>query len=115
MLFRQSMAMNDKVLPPEHINRATPMISLGRLLTAQGRTREALPLLRTAYDIRQNKLGPDNRQSALAANALAECLIAKGEFDHAGTLLNSSLAFFKKDKNPHDLKNTRALLARLPK
>ena len=115
ILFRQSMAMNDKVLPPEHINRATPMISLGRLLTAQGRTREALPLLRTAYDIRQNKLGPDNRQSALAANALAECLIAKGEFDHAGTLLNSSLAFFKKDKNPHDLKSTRALLARLPK
>ena len=115
ILFRQSMAMNDKVLPPEHINRATPMISLGRLLTAQGRTGEALPLLRAAYDIRQNKLGPDNRLSALAANALAECLIAKGEFDRAGTLLDSSLAFFKKDKNPHDLKSTRALRARLPK
>ncbi len=115
ILFRRGMTMNDSVLPPEHINRATPMISMGRLLLSQGRADSAQALLSRAYDIRRNKLGPDNRLSALAANALAECLLAQGKHKEAGKLLNGSLVVFQKDKNPHDLKATRALLARLPK
>lgn len=115
ILFRQSIAMNEQILPPGHINHATPMVSLGRLLKEQGAMPEALSLLQKAYDILTTKLGQENRRTALAANALADCLLAQGKYERAGTLLKNSIAFFEKDKNPHDLKDTRELLARLPK
>ncbi len=70
--YARARALQDKVLPSEHPDRAWPLVGMSRLLLAQGRPAEALPLVERAL-----QMVPEN-QRARTQFTLAEALWESG-------------------------------------
>ena len=74
-LFREALATLRQSLPPrKHVMTTDVLLAYGRFLSDAGRTAEAEPLLREAYDARRRTLGdrtsapPKRRRSSAAAS-----------------------------------------------
>jgi tetratricopeptide (TPR) repeat protein len=74
-------------LPDERELLGLSKLVLGNCVQRQGRTAEALPLLRESYFLLLSTLGEDNPKTLNAGVGLAAGLRASGEVDEAETLL----------------------------
>ncbi len=81
----------------DHITVMYPKLGLGRLYLKQERFDEALPLLKTALNVRREEMPvPSDWRIAEAETALARYHIAQGNAEEAKPLLESALKAFEK-------------------
>jgi tetratricopeptide (TPR) repeat protein len=76
LLYKQSLAIREKVLGPNHSEVAASLNNLVLLYGKQGRYSEAIPLARRALTIDEEALGPDRPKVASLLNNLAEPKVA---------------------------------------
>ena len=99
-LYRQALAIRQKVLGPEHSDTAMSLNNLASLLQDQGHLAEAEPLLRQALAINQKVLGPEDLDTATSLNNLAMVLKAQGRLAEAEPLYRQALAISQKALGP---------------
>jgi tetratricopeptide (TPR) repeat protein len=85
-LYKQSLAIREKVLGPNHSEVAASLNNLVLLYGKQGRYSEAIPLARRALTIDEEALGPDRPEVASLLNNLAELYRAQGRYADAEPL-----------------------------
>ena len=99
-LYRQALAIRQKVLGPEHSDTATSLNNLAVLLRDQGRLAEAELLYRQALAICQKVLGPEHSDTATSLANLASLLQAQGHLAEAEPLYRQALAIRQKVLGP---------------
>ena len=102
-LYRQALAIDEKVLAPNDPNLAIGLNNLAELLEDKGDYAGAEPLFRQALAINEKALGPDDPEVAGGFNNLAELLEDKGNYAGAETLLQRALAIDDKALGPDHL------------
>jgi tetratricopeptide (TPR) repeat protein len=102
-LYKQSLAIRQKVLGPNHSEVAASLNSLVLLYGKQGRHSEAIPLAWLALTIDEEALGPDRPEVATLVNNLAELYRAQGRYANAELLCKRSLAIREKVLGPDHL------------
>ena len=70
--MRRALAIQEKMLGPEHPNVATGLNNLAQLLQTTNRPAEAEPFMRRALAIDEKIFGPDHPNVARDLNNLAE-------------------------------------------
>jgi Flp pilus assembly protein TadD len=78
-MYREALAVSQKVLGPEHPDKATSLSNLAVLLQARGKLAEAEPMYREALAVSQKVLGPEHPDTAQSLNNLAGLLRAQGK------------------------------------
>jgi tetratricopeptide (TPR) repeat protein len=91
-LLRDTLAMREKALGPEHPDTATSLNNLALLLKAQGDFAGARPLLERALAIHEKALGPANRNTNRTRSNLARLLLMSGQPTEALTLGQAAVA-----------------------
>jgi CHAT domain-containing protein/uncharacterized protein HemY len=102
-LYKQSLAIRQKVLGPNHFEVAASLNSLVLLYGKQGRYSEAIPLAWLALTIDEEALGPDRPEVATLVNNLAELYRRQGRYANAELLCKRSLAIREKVLGPDHL------------
>jgi thioredoxin-like negative regulator of GroEL len=74
-------------LGEKHIRVTMPLVGLGTVLDARGRSSEALPLLRQAMAMRTAEFGTEHRLTVESETALAKCLLRLRKYGEAESLL----------------------------
>jgi tetratricopeptide (TPR) repeat protein len=116
LLLRQSLAIDEKALSPEHPNVAIRLNNLALLLSEQGNYDDAEPLCRRSVAIGEKALGPNHPDVATWLNNLALLLKTQGKYDEAEPLYRRALAIDEKALGPNhpgvasDLNNLASLL-----
>jgi len=117
-LSRRALAIDEKVLGPDHPEVATALGNLASLLQDKGDYAGAEPLFRRALAIDEKKLGPDHPLVATGANNLGLLLKDEGNYEGAESLFRRALAIDEKALGPDhpglaiDLSNLASILAR---
>jgi CHAT domain-containing protein len=111
-LFKEALAIDQKVLGPEARNTTVDLNNLAQIYFAQiyhasasqamDYFTKAEPLLKKSLAIRQKVFGPENPDTAQALNALGELYQYIGDFAKAEPLLKESLAIHQKVLGPED-------------
>ena len=101
--MRKQLEIVEAALGPEHVNIATSLNNLALMLTAQGRSEEAVALLLRALSIQEKALGADHPDVASTLNNLADALSWLGKVDEAQAGLERSLAIRVKQFGPDSL------------
>ena len=99
-LYRRALAINEKVLGPEHPETATSLSRLASLVQDQGDHTSARQLQERALAIREKMLGPEHPDVALSLNHLAIVLEAQGDITTARQLFERALAIREKTLDP---------------
>jgi eukaryotic-like serine/threonine-protein kinase len=94
-LTKRAVALKDKVLPPDHPDRALSLNTEANILVELNRSNEALKLLGRVYDIFVRAYGPSSTEAAVALNNQSESLIALGRPAEALTLARQSEVIWK--------------------
>ena len=94
------LAIEEKVLGPEHPDVAGSLYNLAYLYEFQGNYIEAEPLYRRAVVILENALGPEHPDVAPALNNLAELLRLQGNYPDAEPLFRRALAIHENALGP---------------
>ena len=89
--IREAQAIVESELPPESPDRTRPMLQLGGLFLAQGRSAEARPLLEQAYRTRRAAAPPHPGRIAEAAVLLGRFHRRFGNLDRAEALFAEAL------------------------
>src|SRR5262249_1215102 len=110
-LFRDALAIREKMLGPEHPDTATSLNRLSQLLDCQGDP-EALPLCERALAIREKVLGLEHPDTGSSLSSLAHLRWAQGDFAGAVPLYERALAIREKMLGPEH-PDTAASLAYL--
>jgi tetratricopeptide (TPR) repeat protein len=97
-LFRDALAIREKVLGPEHPKTATGLDNLATLLRDQGDFAGARPLHERALAIREKTLGPE--LTATSLTRLAMLLQDEGDLAGARPLHERALAIREKEFGP---------------
>ncbi len=95
-LFREAVAMGEKVLGREHPQVASWLNDLGLLYWATGRYEEAEPLEREAIATSEKALGRDHPEVAVRLNNLARLLNDTGRRGEAEPLFREAIAIGEK-------------------
>ncbi|MBX9687387.1 MAG: tetratricopeptide repeat protein [Candidatus Obscuribacterales bacterium] len=95
-LFKQALAMREKVQGLSHPDVAAQLDNLAAACDAQGNCAEAQQCVERALEIRKKSLGPDHPAVATTLNNLAGLCDSKGDCDHAEALLKQALAIDEK-------------------
>ncbi len=95
-LFQQTLAVDEKVLGPEHPDTATTLSNLAIVYGNQGKYAEAESLNQRALAIRENALGPEHTDVAVSLNNLALFYKHQGKYEEAEPLYQRSLAIKEK-------------------
>ena len=98
--YKRSLAINEKVLGPEHPATATSLTNLGALLDAMGDPAGARPYLERALAIREKVLGPEHPATAASLNNLGFLLKAKADLPGARPYYERALAIWEKVLGP---------------
>lgn len=115
-LYRRALAIEEKVLGPDHPEVASDLNNLALLLWDTNRASEAEPLYRRALAIAEISLGPNHPEVGRALNNLAQLLQASNRLQEAESLMRRALAIGEKTLGPDDpdvasaLNNLAALL-----
>ena len=80
---QRALAINEKVLGPDHRSTASTLNYLAMLYRAQGRYAEALPYYQRALSIREKALGPEHPDTAQSLNNLAVLFGTEGQYAQA--------------------------------
>ena len=99
-LYERALAINEKVLGPEHPNTALSLNNLARMLQAQGDLAGARPLFERALAINEKVLGPEHPDTAMNLSNLALLLQAQGDLARARPLYERALAIYEKVLGP---------------
>jgi eukaryotic-like serine/threonine-protein kinase len=91
-LLRQSLALREKIFPPDHPDVATSIVALGVLLATGLRHGEAIPLYRRGLASLEKSLGPEHPTVALTWNNLGISCMAVGRNAEAEASLRHALA-----------------------
>ena len=95
-LYREAIAVDEKVLGKEHPDLATGYNNLASVLTEQARFAEAEPLIREAIAIDEKALGKEHPNVATFYNNLASVLKEQGKFAEAEPLIREAIAIDEK-------------------
>lgn len=101
-LYRQALAIREKILKPEHCDIATSLNNLALLYQNEGRYVEAEPLYRRALVIVEKVLGPEHPTTAASLNNLALLLKTQGKHQEAERLYRRALEIKEKVLGPED-------------
>ena len=71
-MYRQSLAMEEKVIGPDHPDTALTALNLGVLLSREGRLTEAAVLCERALRSFEASLAPDHPRTAICRKECAE-------------------------------------------
>jgi tetratricopeptide (TPR) repeat protein len=99
-LFRDALAIREKVLGPEHPDTAASLTSLANLLHGQGDLAGACRLHERALAIFEKALGPEHPKTATGLDNLATLLRDQGDFAGARPLHERALAIREKTLGP---------------
>ena len=99
-LYERALAINEKVLGPDHPETATSLNNLASLLNTLGEYDAARPLYERALAIYEKVLGPDHPSTATSLGNLAGLLDTLGESDTARPLYERALAIYEKVLGP---------------
>lgn len=91
-LYRQALAMRERVLGQEHPDVAESLNDLGELYDHQGKYSEAESLYQRALAIREQALGPQDPKVAESLNNLGELYSHRGKYNEAESLYQRALA-----------------------
>jgi tetratricopeptide (TPR) repeat protein len=91
-LFERALAIDEKVLGPDHPGMATSLNNLGYLLGAQGDLSGSRPYLERALAISEKMPNPDHPDRALSLNNLGALLRAQGDLAGARPYYERALA-----------------------
>jgi tetratricopeptide (TPR) repeat protein len=97
-LFERALAINEKVLGPEHPETANSLNRLASLLWID--LTAARPLLERALAIREKVLGPEHPETATGLKDFADLLHDQGDFAAARPLYERALAIREKVLGP---------------
>jgi tetratricopeptide (TPR) repeat protein len=92
---RRALAIQEKVLGPEHPDTAWSLVSLGVLLRAQGDLAGARLYCERALAIREKVLGPEHPDTAWSLNYLGGLLRAQGDLAGARAAFERSLYIYQ--------------------
>jgi tetratricopeptide (TPR) repeat protein len=98
--YERALAIQEKVLGPEHPETATSLNNLGLLLQDQGDLAGARPLFERALAICEKALGHEHFETATSLNNLARLLQAQGDLAGAQPLFERALAIQEKVLGP---------------
>ncbi len=73
-LALEALEIADRVLPADHVDRASVEFVLGAVLAAEGRLEESVEILRAATDVFERLLGPRDPNTLLARKSLVDSL-----------------------------------------
>jgi tetratricopeptide (TPR) repeat protein len=99
-LYKRAIAIDEKVLGPEHPDVAPSLNNLALLYRDTGRYPEAEPLYNRVLSIWEKALGPEHPNIATVANNLAELYQATGRYPEAEPLFQRSLSIREKVLGP---------------
>jgi len=99
-LLRDTLAIREDALGPEHPDTATSLNNLATLLNAQGDFAGARSLCERALAICEKALGPEHSGTARSLDSLAAQLHAQGDFAGAWPLYERALAIYEKALGP---------------
>ncbi|MBX3327352.1 MAG: tetratricopeptide repeat protein [Nitrospira sp.] len=99
-LYREALAIREKVLGPEHPHTAASLNNLAVLHHAQGQDTQAHPLLQRVLVIYEKLFGAEHPATATSLNNLAELYEAQGQYAEALPLLQRALVIREKVLGP---------------
>ena len=99
-LYLRALAINEKILEPEHPNTGTTLHQLALLYRKQGKYEQAEPLLVRACAISEKMGGPEHPSTAANLHALAVLYMDQGKYEQAEPLLQRALAIREKVFGP---------------
>jgi tetratricopeptide (TPR) repeat protein len=99
-LYKRALAIDEKVLGPNHPKAATALNNLASLYSKLGRYADAEPLSKRSLSINENVLGLSHPDVATSLNTLASLYEAQGRYADAEPLYKRSLAIREKALDP---------------
>jgi tetratricopeptide (TPR) repeat protein len=99
-LLREALAINEKLLGPDHPDVALNLNNLGLLETDAGRLAQAEPLIERALRIRERALPADHRNIGHSLFALGRLRARQSRPSDAVPLLRRALAILEKSPSP---------------
>ncbi len=99
-LYLRALAINEKILEPEHPNTGTTLHQLALLYRKQGKYEQAEPLLVRACAISEKMGGPEHPSTAATLNELARLYWSQGKYVQAEPLYLRALAISEKILGP---------------
>jgi CHAT domain-containing protein/Tfp pilus assembly protein PilF len=99
-LFKQSLAIREKALGPDHPDVALSLHNLAVLYRQKGHYADAEPLFKRSLAIREKALGPDHPDVATSLNNLAGLYNELGRYAEAEPLYKRSLPIREKALGP---------------
>ena len=112
LLFRQALAIREKLLGKKHPFTVSTLANIAETLSNEGNYSEAEQLFRKALNINEKMLGKENSQTATILNNLAKVLLGKGNYEEAELLFRKALVI-KEDIFGKDNLNTTTILTNL--
>jgi Tfp pilus assembly protein PilF len=105
-----ALAINEKVLAPDHPDTALILNNLGKLMRDMGHLQSAKTHLERAATIHEQTLGPDHPDTAMSLGALGRVLqIIGDELDRAKSYHERALAIQEQKLGPTHLQTTISL------
>ncbi len=114
-LFKSALTLRERTLTSEHAALASSLENLGKLYMIDGRTAQAEPLLRRAYEISLSTLGPDRQETQKRLDNLAQVCTALNKNSEAEGLYRKILDSQEKGakkNSPELLANFASLLVK---
>ncbi|CAN5199805.1 hypothetical protein BH11CYA1_BH11CYA1_39430 [soil metagenome] len=114
-LFKAALTLRERTLSGEHAALASSLENLGKLYMSDGRTAQAEPLLRRAYEISLNTLGPDRQETQKRLDNLAQVCTLLNKNSEAENLYRKILDSQEKGakkNSPELLANFASLLVK---
>jgi tetratricopeptide (TPR) repeat protein len=114
-LFKSALTLRERTLTSEHAALASSLENLGKLYMTDGRTAQAEPLLRRAYEISLSTLGPDRQETQKRLDNLAQVCTALNKNSEAEGLYRKILDSQEKGakkNSPELLANFASLLVK---
>ncbi|HEU4321779.1 MAG TPA: tetratricopeptide repeat protein [Roseiflexaceae bacterium] len=99
-LYERALAINERVLGPDHPETAATLHNLASLHQNQGEYDQARPLYERALAIKERVLGPGHSSTATTLHNLAWLHQNQGEYDQARPLYERALAINEQALGP---------------
>ena len=108
--YRRAQAIREKVLPPEHVDRALGLMRIGAAVAIQKRSAEALPILEQANAVVEKAFPPLRRE---AIDGLRYLAMAHEDLGHLDKALELRKEILRRRVHIHGERSGMALDARV--
>ncbi|KAI6611439.1 hypothetical protein MCOR14_011854 [Pyricularia oryzae] len=101
-MYRETLALREKVLGPENPSTLASINNLALVLKNQGKYEEAEQMHRKTLELSKKVLGPENPETLNSMNNLASVLDNQGKYEEAEQMHRKKLAFKEKVLGPEN-------------